>query len=1264
MKKKTVLLIFAVILFLCCGKNVQAADDLVAEKIKAALEGNKTKTSAIEGVTLEDLIKTGGENVKGRMEVIADVNIRNAEISEVKKGQLKLVFDVENSMDLQSSLIYGLELVKNQGAGKSILSDVKIFSADRITMEKSGSVHREIEYQAPAYLEGDYDLWLKVKDESGLLLALQSFKVNLGGNGKFVEQGNPCYLTIEGEKNIKYNLLQGVDLKKEEKLFLECQTKNLTGENATVLPAIEFYQRDFYGKKTGEYQATQSEAITFGKDEEKLTQIAIPLPENPQAYDAKIVLVKEEKVVSNPIVAHFVVSGKSGTIINASLDKNIYQKGESAQLTVLWAGPADTFLGSRAGGSSLHEPKFEVEFRDKNGMVCSAEGIYAVGDFKTILNITLEKECQYPQVKIKFVDDGQVLYEKNIVTEPEKKEAVLNKQPKSRGQLSLPIVSILFLSLILIIAVLVYRKNKVGKNIIKISIFLLILGASFLMASPSRAATATLYGDPQWIQVRDAYVWGANILPLTVCGLDPVYLPQCPWNYWTTAYCKFSDRLFWYSAWSGIYSCYQDIVSFSYGLSSTSVNQGATITASGSATGVNVCNNGITAGIAVSPRNDSELDWVLSSFCTSADGVTYSGSYSFNTSGWACGYYNSAFYYAFNHQCTSNVVTSYTKIGYGYIGYSVNNCCSQTCATGPGCRSSLTNGSVASGVCCGGTSCFQCNSGFTWNGSMCTANSCSLPWGGSIASGTSVTAYASSSVACGSSCASQTRTCTNGVLSGTYTASACSVSACPLATASVSVSPNPLAYGGSPSFTLSSTNAIYCHVIMDGVWDWQATGYFTSGTYSPGALISPGTHSAWAYCYNADWIGSGWSTTNFTVLPAPTATLSASPTSIAYNAASTLTWSTTNASSCWADWSGWVATSGSVSTGALTANHSYNLTCYNSASVSTGTKTVTISVAAAPTLTFSSFFTSPASPLAYGAATTLTWSTTNTSSCWASGAWSGWKTNTGGSEATGALTANQTYYLECWNSAGFSTGIKTIIVYVATIPAPASINGSSDANGIITLAWTPVTGAVRYLLRIDDQANPWYTAPTDLLNDNVLTTSYTYTGIPGHSYNAWVHACDALSCGASVALPSPIVCPLPTLSFTASPTTVDYNASSTLTWSVTNVSSCWASGAWTGWKSPLGGSESTGPLPTSKAYYLECWNGAVPPTPTGQKSVTVSLNCSPSTSCVEPICGSDFCGKKPYECLSYCGGDCTGVVCSGEKNCGPCNSGTWREVAP
>jgi hypothetical protein len=83
--------------------------------------------------------------------------------------------------------------------------------------------------------------------------------------------------------------------------------------------------------------------------------------------------------------------------------------------------------------------------------------------------------------------------------------------------------------------------------------------------------------------------------------------------------------------------------------------------------------------------------------------------------------------------------------------------------------------------------------------------SCPLPWGGSIANGQSVGAYQSASVACGSSCVSETRTCNNGTLSGSYNNASCSVGAC---------SPCTLPWGGSiasgsttPAYSVSSVTS-------------------------------------------------------------------------------------------------------------------------------------------------------------------------------------------------------------------------------------------------------------------------------------------------------------------------------------------------------------------------------------------------------------------------------------------------------------------------
>ena len=54
----------------------------------------------------------------------------------------------------------------------------------------------------------------------------------------------------------------------------------------------------------------------------------------------------------------------------------------------------------------------------------------------------------------------------------------------------------------------------------------------------------------------------------------------------------------------------------------------------------------------------------------------------------------------------------------------LENCvagCTVTCSSGPGCRSSLADGQVVSGECCGTGSCYDCNTGFSWDGSNCVA---------------------------------------------------------------------------------------------------------------------------------------------------------------------------------------------------------------------------------------------------------------------------------------------------------------------------------------------------------------------------------------------------------------------------------------------------------------------------------------------------------------------------------------------------------------
>jgi hypothetical protein len=78
----------------------------------------------------------------------------------------------------------------------------------------------------------------------------------------------------------------------------------------------------------------------------------------------------------------------------------------------------------------------------------------------------------------------------------------------------------------------------------------------------------------------------------------------------------------------------------------------------------------------------------------------------------------------------------------------------------------------------------------------------------------------------------------------------------------------------------------------------------------------------------------------------PSVKLSASPTTVASGAASMLTWSSTNAKACTASgaWSGAMATSGSKSTGAITGNKTYGITCTGASGTTAASASTTVSI--------------------------------------------------------------------------------------------------------------------------------------------------------------------------------------------------------------------------------------------------------------------------------------------------------------------------------
>jgi hypothetical protein len=247
----------------------------------------------------------------------------------------------------------------------------------------------------------------------------------------------------------------------------------------------------------------------------------------------------------------------------------------------------------------------------------------------------------------------------------------------------------------------------------------------------------------------------------------------------------------------------------------------------------------------------------------------------------------------------------------------------------------------------------------------------------------------------------------------------------------------------------------------------------------------------------------------------PQVTISASPTSVDRDSSSTLTWSSTNATSCAASgsWSGGLLTSGTRETGPLSAAATYTVTCSGPGGTSPPAS-ATVQVLATATLT--------ASPeaVAAGSPTELSWVSSNAASCEASGGWNGTKPASG-TQATTAIASATTFTLICSGPGGTSK------------PASVTVNV------------------------------------------------------------------------------------VPTAVLTANPTVVPTGDASVLTWSSSNATGCLASGGWSGSK-PVSGFLSTGALSTGANYTLICTGPGGTSKPATVTIISGSVTVAPRIAAITP----------------------------------------------
>lgn len=346
----------------------------------------------------------------------------------------------------------------------------------------------------------------------------------------------------------------------------------------------------------------------------------------------------------------------------------------------------------------------------------------------------------------------------------------------------------------------------------------------------------------------------------------------------------------------------------------------------------------------------------------------------------------------------------------------------------------------------------------------------------------------------------------------------------------ITASPTSIEPGGTVTLSWTSLNADSCTIEPD-IGSVPVSG---SRSVSPSATTT--------YTITATR-GSETDTSSVTITvtanPPPTVTITANPASIQEGQSATLSWTSSNATSCSIDQGiGGVELNGtrSVSPAVTTT---YTITATGAGGTTTAYTTITVTAAPpgpTPTVTINS---NPQS-ISYGGSSTLSWSSTNADWCEIQPGIG--EVNLSGSMPVSPLVTT-TYAITAHGQGGTAT--STVTVTVAAPPAP-TVQISANPTTIVvgsstTLSWTSTNAD-----SCDIQPGVGTVGPNwSITVSPSTTTTYTITAIgPGGT------ATDTVTVTVTSA---PVA---PTVTITANPASIVTGASSTLSWSSTNADSC------------------------------------------------------------------------------------------------------------
>ena len=370
----------------------------------------------------------------------------------------------------------------------------------KLVIKPNTSTIESISYSMPQFLpEGDYYLRVLLRNPESTTVDAYVVPVGYLSGPGFSKNPFVAISKASIERrpdNTDWSLNIGISSNNEESLFLKGEAI-LSGETQSleVSPKLVVYERAA-GEKVV-YESQDLDAIKLEKGATQPFEIAVPKLDIAGSYFAELLFEKDGQSISNVIDFHWVVSGESGRIINLTINKTNFNKGDEAIVDMQLSDRADLHF-SEGEIKSLGNVKVVTTLTCSDNYQKIVENIVDLNSNRNLqVIIPVDKNVKECTVKTDLLKDDTNLHSKILAyTEDEG----MNSVDAMKNQNIVVFVAGILSFIVLIIWVIFYfiRKKSINSHLLLIPLLFIGLGLSYntAMAGPCTAVNISI-NDPK-----------------------------------------------------------------------------------------------------------------------------------------------------------------------------------------------------------------------------------------------------------------------------------------------------------------------------------------------------------------------------------------------------------------------------------------------------------------------------------------------------------------------------------------------------------------------------------------------------------------------------------------------------------------------------------------------------------------------------------------------------------------------------------------------